>query len=120
MKVSEIKDSPRFHAPDQDRRIASILADQDGVTLGRAFYGKGMKAPFHTHQGVEYIHVIAGEGIFRTREREVIAKPGALLRFEPGEEHQLENKWDTPLEFVFAYSIPNDIQVLRDKWVSTK
>ena len=118
MKVSRIEEVPKFHAPNQNSRTASILAEEDGVVFGRAFYGKGMKAPFHSHQGEEYIHVIGGKGIFRTHKVEATAESGATLRFEAGEEHELENRWDTPLEFIFVYSNPKDIEVLRDRWVS--
>ncbi len=117
MKVSKIKEVPKFHAPDQLRRIARILGVEEDVAVGRASYGKGMKSQFHSHKGPEYIHVIGGKGVFRTRGQEVIASPGTTLRLEPGEEHQLENRWSKPLEFVFVYPNSRDIDVLRDKWV---
>lgn len=79
-----------------------------------------MKAPFHSRQGEEYIHVIGGRGIFRTHKMEVTAESDAILRFEPEEEHQHENRWGTRLEFIFVYSNPYDIQILRDRWVSVQ
>ena len=120
MRISELKESAKFHAPNQSARIARILAEDDRVAVGRAYYGKGMKAQFHSHSGDEYIHVIHGKGIFRTHEREVVAKTGTTLKLEAGEEHQLENRWTEALEFIFIYPNSADIQVLRDKWVKTR
>lgn len=120
MDILEIEDAPKFHAPDQPMRIARILAQEKGVAVGRAYYGKGMKALFHSHVGAEYIHVIRGTGIFRTHDREVVASAGTTLTLPPGEEHQLENQQDEPLEFVFVYPHSEDIQVLRDRWVEVE
>jgi len=120
MGVEVRKEYPTFHAPNQRQRIASILAEDDQVAIGRARYGKGMKAPFHSHVGEEYIHVVRGKGIFRTRTGEVTARKGMTIRFAPGEEHQLENKWREPLEFVFVYPDSKDTSPLKEKWIRIK
>ena len=85
MDTLKIEDAPKFHATDQPTRIARILAKEKGVAVGRAYYGKGMKVLCHTHVGDEYIHVIGGTGIFRTRDKEVVARAGTTLTLEPGE-----------------------------------
>jgi quercetin dioxygenase-like cupin family protein len=117
LDVSKLRESPTFHAPGQRQRIASVLAEDDDVAIGRARYGKGMKAPFHSHVGEEYIHVIRGKGVFRTRTKEITATSGTVIRFAPGEEHQLENRWKEPLEFVFVYPESKDTTPLKEKWV---
>jgi quercetin dioxygenase-like cupin family protein len=117
MDIHSIEDAPRFHAPNQPSRVARILAQEEGVAVGRGYYGKGMKALFHSHVGNEYIHVIGGTGIFRTHDKEVVAKAGQTLKFEAGEEHQLENQQDEPLEFVFVYPYAKDVDVLKERWI---
>jgi len=112
-----LEGAPKFQAPGQASRIARILAQESGVAIGRAYYGKGMKAPYHSHVGVEYIHVLGGTGIFRTRSKEVVARAGQTLKFEAGEEHQLENQLDEPLEFLFVYPHSKDIDILYERWV---
>lgn len=120
MGVDVRKRYPTFHAPGQTERIVTLIAEDDHIAIGKGLYGKGVKAPYHSHKGEEYVLILHGRGIFRTRSDEVLAKQGMTLRFAPNEEHEFENRWKEPLEFIFVYSNPKDMVPLKGNWVRLK
>jgi quercetin dioxygenase-like cupin family protein len=111
------KEYVTLHAPNQKDRKVTLIAEDDSLAIGRGNYGKGTKAPFHSHEGEEYVHILRGSGVFRTRSGEALATEGMTLRFAPNEEHEFENQGDEPLEFIFVYSNPRDTAPLKENWV---
>lgn len=111
------KKYPTFHAPRQNERIVELILEGDHLAIGKGHYGRRVKAPFHSHAGEEYVHILHGRGVFRTRTGRVVATEGMTLRFAPKEEHEFENRWKEPLEFIFVYSNPADVTPLKENWI---
>ncbi|MCX8192145.1 MAG: AraC family ligand binding domain-containing protein [Nitrososphaerales archaeon] len=120
MKVVKMDEVLEYEPPGQPFRRVRLLATPEdagtSVTVGMSIYGRGMFAPAHTHSGEEIIVVTHGRGIFRGKEGEVVATPGTVLIFSPGEEHSLENRESTTLEFIFIYPKPEDAKPIKEKW----
>lgn len=121
MKIIKADEVLEYEPPGQPFRRVKLLATPEtagtSVAVGMSIYGRGMFAPTHTHNGEEIIIVIHGRGIFKGKEGEVVATPGTILIFPPGEEHSLENRDSQTLEFIFIYSNPEDIKPIKEKWI---
>ena len=77
-------------------------------------------APLHKHEGSETIFVTHGKGKFGTKDGFVLAEPGDVIYYQPGEEHYLENVGSQTLEFIWIYSQPGDEDAVKKFWVPVK
>jgi quercetin dioxygenase-like cupin family protein len=65
-----------------------VLAATDGVMINNVFFEPGSRTYWHSHDGGQVLHVLAGQGrvCLRGGEPETIGA-GDIVFFEPGEEH---------------------------------
>lgn len=65
-----------------------VLPSTHGVLINNVFFAPGARTHWHSHDGGQVLHVLAGEGhaCLRGGEPETI-RAGDVVFFEPGEEH---------------------------------
>lgn len=65
-----------------------VLTGTDGVLINNVFFEPGSRTYWHSHDGGQVLHVLAGQGrvCLRGGEPETI-HTGDIVFFEPGEEH---------------------------------
>ncbi len=68
--------------------------------------GEASGEGFSTHEGDQWLFVLAGHGLALVGERRMDIGPGALLLIEAGESHRIENAGEQPLETLNFYAPP--------------
>ena len=65
-----------------------VLAAADGVMINNVFFTPGARTYWHSHDGGQVLHVLAGQGrvCLRGEQPETVGA-GDIVFFEPGEEH---------------------------------
>lgn len=65
-----------------------VLAATDGVLINNVFFAPGARTHWHTHDGGQVLHVLAGQGRVGLRDGEAeTIRAGDVVFFGPGEEH---------------------------------
>ena len=65
-----------------------VLAATDGVLINNVFFEPGSRTYWHSHDGGQVLHVLAGQGRVGLRGgRPETIGAGDIVFFEPGEEH---------------------------------
>ena len=54
----------------------------------------------------QWLYVVAGEGVARTKQKKFTLAPGILLLIERGEPHEIENTGELPLVTLNIYAPP--------------
>jgi mannose-6-phosphate isomerase-like protein (cupin superfamily) len=54
----------------------------------------------------QWLYVVAGEGVARTKQKNFALAPGILLLIERGEPHEIENTGELPLVTLNIYAPP--------------
>lgn len=84
---------------------AGLGADATTVRIVEIAAGSGPRAP-HVHDGFEeVIHVLSGQGRFRTDAGVLEIGPGDTVIVPPGERHATEQVGDVPLRLVCAFPV---------------
>jgi len=79
----------------------TLGSDQLGVSLWEIDRGES-NMPFHAHHAnEELLIVLAGTPTLRTADGERVLQPGDSALFRRGEAHQLMNRSDKPVRFLF-------------------
>ena len=79
----------------------TLGSDQLGVSLWEVEPGES-NMPYHAHHAnEELLIVLAGAPTLRTADRERELQPGDSVLFRRGETHQLTNRSDEPVRFLF-------------------
>jgi len=65
-----------------------VLTPTHGVTINNVFFTPGARTHWHSHDGGQVLHVLAGHGRICLRGgRPETIRAGDVVFFEPGEEH---------------------------------
>jgi quercetin dioxygenase-like cupin family protein len=65
-----------------------VLPETDGVLINTVTFAPGARTDWHTHDGGQVLHVLAGQGRVATRGGETATiRAGDVVFFRPGEEH---------------------------------
>ena len=65
-----------------------VLPATDGVLINNVFFAPGGRTYWHSHDGGQVLHVLAGEGRVGLRgEAAEAIRAGDVVFFQPGEEH---------------------------------
>ena len=82
-----------------------LFRAHEAIAMTRAYLVNGMIVP-HSHDFVEMVLVMAGEGVHRSREGEVVIGRGTLLVIRPGAWHTYEDCHDLYLyNCCFGYEL---------------
>jgi quercetin dioxygenase-like cupin family protein len=84
-----------------------VATELDGNTVRSAevTFRPGERTKFHTHAGVQILHVTGGSGVVATREERRTVTEGDMIMFPPGEEHWHGTDTDAESPFSHVYFI---------------
>ena len=84
------------------RLSANLLPDQ-GFTMGITSFPPGTSIPLHSHNTIEQVTVIEGEGEAELNGERVPAKPYDTTQIAPGEVHRFLNTGTGIMRILWVY-----------------
>lgn len=84
------------------RLTPTLLPDQD-FTMGITSFPPGTSIPLHSHNTIEQVTVIEGEGEAELNGQRVPARPYDTTQIEPGEVHRFLNTGTGIMRILWVY-----------------
>jgi mannose-6-phosphate isomerase-like protein (cupin superfamily) len=91
--------------PEKGFKVLGGSARSEAATMVIA-PGEASGEGYSTHQGDQWLFVLAGKGRALIGEQGVDVEGGSLVLIEAGEPHRIENAGEAPLETLNIYAPP--------------
>jgi quercetin dioxygenase-like cupin family protein len=84
-------------------RLTPEPLEEQGFVMGVTSFPPGTSIPLHSHNTIEQVTVIEGEGIAELNGEERPARPYDTTQIAPGEFHRFINTGDTRMSILWVY-----------------
>ena len=115
-KLIRFDDEPRYPRNDgieSVRLTPAPLADQ-GFAMGITSFPPGTSIPLHSHNTIEQVTVIEGEGLAELNGEQKPARPYDTTQIPPGEVHRFINTGTTMMRILWVYGSTNVTRTFAD------
>jgi len=102
IKFDEAESVERGDGIESIRLTPNPLEDQ-GFTMGVTSFPPGTSIRLHSHNTIEQVTVIEGEGIAELNGEEIEARPYDTTQISPGELHRFINTGSTRMRILWVY-----------------
>jgi quercetin dioxygenase-like cupin family protein len=84
-------------------RLTPEPVEGQGFTMGVTTFPPGTSIPLHSHNTIEQVTVIEGEGVAELNGEEMPARPYDTTQIAPGEWHRFINTGSTTMRILWVY-----------------
>lgn len=84
-------------------RLTPVPLDGQAFVMGVTSFPPGMSIPLHSHNTIEQVTVIEGNGVAVVNGEERPARPYDTTQIPPGEYHRFINTGDTVMRILWVY-----------------
>lgn len=84
-------------------RLTPAPLEGQGFTMGVTSFPPGTSIRLHSHNTVEQVTVLEGEGMAVLDGREIPARPYDTTQIAPGEWHRFVNTGPSPMRILWVY-----------------
>ncbi|MGH8928668.1 MAG: cupin domain-containing protein [Acidimicrobiia bacterium] len=74
-----------------------------GFTMGITSFPPGTSIPLHSHNTIEQVTLIEGEGVAELNGEQIRVKPYDTTQIAPGELHRFVNSGSKPMRILWVY-----------------
>lgn len=85
-----------------------------GFVMGVTSFPPGAGIPLHSHNTIEQVTVIEGEGVAELNGERRQARPYDTTRISPGEFHRFLNTGSTPMRILWVYGSTHVTRTFAD------
>lgn len=113
IKFDEADPVARGQGIESVRLTPEPLEDQD-FTMGVTTFPPGTSIRLHSHNTIEQVTVLEGEGLAVLNGEEVPAKPYDTTQISPGEQHRFINTGDRIMRILWVYGSTHVTRTFAD------
>ena len=95
-------------------RLTPEPLDGQGFVMGVTSFPPGTSIRLHSHNTIEQVTVVEGEGLAELNGEQVPAKPYDTTQIAPGENHRFINNGDTVMRILWVYGSTNVTRTFAD------
>lgn len=95
-------------------RLTPEPLDGQGFVMGVTSFPPGTSIKLHSHNTIEQVTVIEGEGLAELNGEQVPAKPYDTTQIAPGEFHRFINSGDALMRILWVYGSTNVTRTFAD------
>jgi quercetin dioxygenase-like cupin family protein len=99
-------------------RLTPVPLQGQGFVVGVTSFPPGTSIPLHSHNTIEQVTVIEGEGVAELNGERLPARPYDTTQIAPGEWHRFINTGTTPMRILWVYGSTQVTRTLFDSGVT--
>ena len=95
-------------------RLTPEPLDGQGFVMGVTSFPPGTSIRLHSHNTIEQVTVVEGEGLAELNGEQVPAKPFDTTQIAPGEYHRFINSGDSTMRILWVYGSTHVTRTFAD------
>ncbi len=95
-------------------RLTPTPLEGQGFTMGVTSFPPGTSIRLHSHNTIEQVTVIEGEGLAELNGEQVPARPYDTTQISPGELHRFLNNGETTMRILWVYGSTHVTRTFAD------